>query len=59
MTASGYCMDAMPIEAQEILNDGLRILARIIARDIMIKRSIARTTETSKGDASGERPQDK
>jgi len=52
-------MDAMPIEAQEVLNDGLRILARIIARDIMIKRSTARATETSKGDASGERAQNK
>jgi len=52
-------MDAMPIETQEVLNDGLRILARIIARDIMIKRSATRATETSKHDANGEQPQDK
>jgi len=51
-------MDATPIDTQEVLNDGLRILARIIARDIMIKRS-AKAIETSKRDENDERLQSK
>jgi len=52
-------MDATPIETQEVLNDGLRILARIIARDIMINRSIAKPIKTLNNDNAGEHPQEK
>ena len=34
----GSPADIVPIEAGDPLEDGLRILARIIARDIMAKR---------------------
>jgi hypothetical protein len=51
-------MDATPVETQEVLNDGLRILARIIARDIMIKRAVINPIETSK-DNNREHPQEK
>ncbi len=35
---NGSPADIVPIEAGDPLEDGLRILARIIARDIMAKR---------------------
>jgi len=47
-------MDAAPLESRRILNDGLRILARIIARDIMLKRAAAQISVSTKGDESAE-----
>lgn len=40
-------MDAASLESRQILNDGLRILARIIARDIMMKRTAAQTKNST------------
>ncbi|MBN1871434.1 MAG: hypothetical protein JW800_02565 [Candidatus Omnitrophica bacterium] len=39
-------VDAMAFEATDPLEDGLRILARIIARDILTKRAIVNGTQT-------------
>lgn len=47
-------MDATPIEAGQVLNDGLRILARIIARDIMMKRAAAQAKNSTIVDESAE-----
>lgn len=35
---SSCCTDIFPVESSSPMEEGLRILARIIARDIMIKR---------------------
>jgi len=35
---SSCCTDIFPVESSGPMEEGLRILARIIARDIMIKR---------------------
>lgn len=37
---SGCAVDIMPVESQGPLEEGLRILARIVARDILAKRAM-------------------
>ena len=37
---SGCTVDIMPVESQGPLEEGLRILARIVARDILAKRAM-------------------
>jgi len=41
-------VDAMAVEAIDPLEDGLRMLARIIARDILTKRAIVNGAQTVK-----------
>ena len=52
--------DTASPEAQKIMDDGLTILARIIARDILKKRQvIARLKKSSKDGENNEHIQDK
>jgi len=37
---SGCTVDIMPVESHDPLEEGLRILARIVARDILAKRAM-------------------
>ena len=41
-------LDAMAFEAADPLEDGLKMLARIIARDILTKRTIVNGAQTVK-----------
>lgn len=41
-------LDAMAFETADPLEDGLRVLARIIARDILTKRAIVNGAESLK-----------
>lgn len=47
-------MDVAPLESRQVLNDGLRILARIIARDIMLKRAAAQVKNSTIVDENAE-----
>lgn len=45
--------DISPIEVSDPLENGLRLLARIIARDIAAKRAAAATKKFQAGEANG------
>ena len=56
---SSSSADTMAFEATDPLEDGLRILARIIARDILTKRAITSGTHVVKEHGSDNSEQDK